>query len=57
MYFLGAKSYFLKIEAVVGRCSVKKLFLKISAQVFSCEFYEFLKSTFFYRAHPVAASV
>ena len=27
------------------------------AQVFSCEFYEIFKNTFFHRAPPVAASV
>ena len=72
-------------EAVVRRCSVKKLFLEISqnsqestlardtflmklqkacnfinkeslAQVFSCEFCEISKNTFFYRTPPVAAS-
>ena len=53
-------------EAVVQRCSVKKVFLEISqnsqvadeasAQVFSCEFWEISNNTFFYRTPPVAAS-
>ena len=64
-------------EAVVQRCSVKKVFLEISqnsqkstcarvsflikllatlAQVFSCEFWEISKITFFNRTPPVAAS-
>ena len=88
----------MNTEAVVLRCSVKKVFLEILqnsqentcardsfliklqawacnfikkeslaacnfikkeslAQVFSCEFYEISKNTFFYRTHPVAASV
>ena len=36
-------------EAVVERCSVKKVFLKIShlAQIFACEFCEIFKNTFF----------
>ena len=67
-------------EAVARRCSVKKMFLKISQNsqestcvgvawacnfikketptlVLSFEFCEIFKNTFFYRAHPVAASV
>ena len=32
------------------------LFKKILAQVFSCEFYEISKNTFFYRTLPVAVS-
>ena len=71
-----------KLEAAVGRCSVKKVVLEISqnsqentcarvsfskkrkkrlkkketlTQVFSCEFYEISKKTFFYRTPPVAA--
>ena len=73
-------------EAVAQRCSIKKLFLKISqysqestyarasfdkvaglrpgtlfkkktlAQVFSCEFCEIFKTTFYYRTSLVAAS-
>ena len=52
-------------EAVVQRCSVKTVFLKSSqnsqeimtlAQVFSCEFCEVFKNTYFYRTHLVAAS-
>ena len=67
-------------EAVVQRCSVKKVLLEISqnsqentcarisfliklqakkeilAQVFSCEFCEISKNTFFYRTPLVAAS-
>ena len=57
--------FILSPEAVVQRCSVKKVFLKISqnsqentcakvslliklqAQLFSCEFCEFFKNTFF----------
>ena len=82
--FVPLKIFFR--EAVVQRCSVKKLFLEISqnsqentctrasfftkrheawnfikketlAQVFSYEFYEISKNTFFYRTHLVAASV
>ena len=72
-----------RTEAIVGRYSVKKLFLEISqnsqennfardffklasglqlylkkslAQVFSCEFGEISKKTFFYRTPPLAAS-
>ena len=74
------------IEAIVQRCSVKKVFLKISensqkntcaslffnkvadlrpatllkltlTQVFSCEFCEILRTTFFHRTPLVAASV
>ena len=55
-------------EAVVWRCSVKKVFLegikfqaillkKRLAQVFSCEFCEISKNTIFYRTLPVAVSV
>ena len=56
-------------EAVGRRCSVKKVFSKISqihrktsvpgclAQVFLLESCEMLKSTFFYRTPPVALSV
>ena len=70
----------LKLEAVVRRCSVEKVFLEILqssqentcarisfvinfikketlAQVFSCEFREIFKSTFFDRTLPVAASI
>ena len=59
-------------EAVVRRCFVKKVFLEILrssqaqacnfikkeslAQMFSCEFCEISKNTFFYRTPPVAAS-
>ena len=62
-------------EPVVHRCSVKRVFLKISQnsqenrpetcnfikketveQVFSCEFHEIFKNTFFHRTHLVAAS-
>ena len=61
------------LKAVVLRCSIERMFLEISknsqentcarvsfeilAQVFSCEFCEIFKNTFFYRAPPVAASV
>ena len=46
--------YLLTAEAVVWRCSVKKMFLEISkketlAQVFSYEFCEISKNTFFHR--------
>ena len=53
------------LEAVAQRCSGKKVFLEISqnlqknaslSQIFSCEFYEISKNTFFYRIPPVAAS-
>ena len=59
----------LKKFAVVQRCFVKKVFLEISpnacnfikketlAQVFSCEFCEISKNTFFRRTPLVAASV
>ena len=49
-------------EAVVQRCSVKKVFLdnfikkETLAQVLSCEFCEISKNTFFHRTHPAAAS-
>ena len=51
-------------EAVVQRCSVKNVFLEISqnsqentcAQVFSCEFCEISKNTFFHGTPLVAAS-
>ena len=44
-------------EAVVLRSSVKKVFLEISqsSQVFSCEFCEISKNTFFNRTPLVAA--
>ena len=47
------------LEAVVQWCSVKKVFLGIPqiSQVFSCEFCEISKNTFFHRAPSVAASV
>ena len=49
-----------KKKAVVRRCYVKKVFLKISketlGEVFSCEFCEIFKNTFFYRTPLVAAS-
>ena len=60
-------------EADYRRCSVKKVFLKISQnsqentcarvsfliklQAFSCEFCKIFKSNLFYRTPPVAASV
>ena len=65
------------LEAVIRRCSVKKVFLEILqnsqenncarvsfffikketlAQVFSCEFCEISKNTFYYRTPLVAAS-
>ena len=49
-------------EAVVQRCSVKNVFLKISQNSqgntckFSCEFSEIFQNTFFYRALRVATS-
>ena len=42
------------IEAVVQRCSVKKVFSL--TQVFPCEFRKISKDTFSYRTPPVAAS-
>ena len=65
------KYKFVSAEAVTQSCSVKKVFLEISqnsqgnnfikkgtlAQVFSCEFCEISKNTFFYRTLSVAASV
>ena len=46
------------ITVLLGRCSVKKMFLKIpqNSQVFSCKFCEIFKNTFFYRTPPLAAS-
>ena len=77
--FLAENCYYdcvkweLGTEAVVQRCSVKKVFLEISQnpqentcarvsfliklQVFSCEFCEISKDTFFYRTPLVAASI
>ena len=62
---LGGGIYFL--VAVVQGCSVKKVFLEIGcpqacnfikkealAQVFSCEFCEIFKNTFFHRTPLVA---
>ena len=62
-YFLTGIYHFIKIlwtwlclvgAVVVRRCSVKKVFLKISqnfketlTQVLSCEFFEMFKNTFF----------
>ena len=48
---------FPDIEAVVQRCSVKKVFLKISqsSQENTCEFCEISKNTFFYRTPLMAA--
>ena len=45
-------------EAVARRFSVKKVFLEIlqNSQVFSCEFCEISKNSFYYRTPPVAAS-
>ena len=87
---LNIQRKYLKIEAVVRRCSIKKVFLEISQnsqekacarvsfliklqasgirpvtllkkrlcrRCFSVNFSKFLKNTFSYRAHPVAASV
>ena len=52
------------LEAVVRRCSVKKVFLACNfikketlAQVLSCKFCEISKNNFFYRTPPVAVSV
>ena len=44
-------------EAVVRRCSIKKVFLEISqnSQVLSCAFCEICKNTFFNRTRPSAA--
>ena len=51
-------SIFKGSEAVAQRCSVKMVCLEISqnSQVFSCEFWEISKNTFFYRTPLVAAS-
>ena len=68
--FLKTEPTIQVTEAVVQRCSVKKVFLEISqnsqacnlikketlAQVFSCEFCEISKNTFSYRISLVAAS-
>ena len=45
--------------AVAQTCSVKKVFLEISqtSQVFSCEFCEIFKNTFFYGTPLVAAII
>ena len=56
-------------EAVIQRCSLKKVFLEISQNsqentrvrvsfliMFSCKFYNISKNTFSYRTPPVAAS-
>ena len=52
-----AASEKLKAEAVVRRCSLKKMFLKISqTKGVSCEFCEIFKNTFFHKTPPVAAS-
>ena len=48
------------MESVVQRCSEKAFnFIEneILAQLFSCEFWEISKSTFFYKTPPVTASV
>ena len=44
-------------EAVVQRCSIKEVFLKIlrNSQENTCEFCEIFKNTFAYRTLPVAA--
>ena len=70
-FFLLKGSWTRSTEAVVQRCSVKKLFLKIQqnsqkntspfltetpTQAFSWEFFEFFKNTLFYRTRLVAAS-
>ena len=85
--FLFRRPRLMMTEAVVRRCSVKKVFLEISqnsqentrarrisflikflkirlffknktlARVFSCEFCEISKNTFYYRTPLVAASV
>ena len=68
--FLKTEPTIQVTEAVVQRCSVKKVFLEISqnlqacnlikketlAQVFSCEFCEISKNIFSYRISLVAAS-
>ena len=47
-----------KQEAVIQRCSVKRVFLKISQTTgFSCKFCEIFKSIFFQKTPLVAASV
>ena len=62
LYYLmqnAVQQYFLNSsEAVVRRCSVKKVFLKISqnSQVFSCRFCRILKNTFFHKTPLEAAS-
>ena len=60
------KCNFKILEAVVQRCSMKKIFLEISqnsqqntcarVSVFSCEFCEISKVTFSYGTPSVAAS-
>ena len=50
----------LPLEAVDRRCSEKSFnFIKKEtlAQVFSCEYCQISKNSFFYRAPPVAASL
>ena len=60
IFFNGnqTKSDISVIEAVVQRCSVKKVFLEISqnSQENTCEFCEISKNTFFHRPLLVAAS-
>ena len=55
--FFNSRNW-VRLEGVVWMCSVKKVFLEISqnSQVFSYEFCEISKNTFFYRTPPVAAS-
>ena len=54
-------TFLVNMEAVVQRCSVKKVFLEISqnSQGNSCasEFCEISKNNFSYRTPPVAASI
>ena len=59
VYGLVLELHHENIEAVIQRCSVKKVTLKKKetlAQMFFCEFCEIFKNTFFNRTTPVAVS-
>ena len=46
----------IKAEAVVQKCSIKKVFFKISQTKLNFEFCEFFKNTFFHRIPLLALS-
>ena len=65
-YFAQCNPFALNSEAVVRKCSVEKVFLKVlqnsqgntcARGIFLWSFFKVSKNTFFYRTHPVAASV